>query len=96
MLVIFRIFGYGRELFCTFEFIQTLYAQNDKEKVVNFYNLVFPGEAKMGLGFISFRAPSLHKNRTIIITPNSMFFARPNGAPTSRLTVGEKYIQAVQ
>ncbi len=60
LLIIFRIFGYGRELCCTLEFIQTLYVQNDKEKVVNFYNLVFPGEAKMGLGFISFRAPSIH------------------------------------
>ncbi len=40
------------------ELIQTLYAQNDKEKGVNFYNAGFPGEAKMCLGFMSFRAPS--------------------------------------
>ncbi len=37
--------------------IQTLHAQNDKENCVDFYNLVFPGEAKMCLGFMSFCAP---------------------------------------
>ncbi len=31
-------------------------AQNENR--VDFYNLVFPGEAKMCLGFMSFRAPS--------------------------------------
>ncbi len=40
----------------TLELIQTLYAQNDKQNCVNFYNSVFPGEAKMCLGFMSFRA----------------------------------------
>ncbi len=34
-----------------------MYAQNDKANV-DFYNSVFPGEAKMCLGFMSFRAPS--------------------------------------
>ncbi len=42
----------------TFKLIQPLYAQNDKENVVDFYNSVFRGEAKMCLGFMSFRAPS--------------------------------------
>ncbi len=42
----------------TLELIQTLYAQHDKENAVNFYNLVFPGEAKMCFGFMSFRALS--------------------------------------
>ncbi len=40
------------------ELIQTLYAQNDRENCVDFYNSVFPGEAKMCLGFMSFRASS--------------------------------------
>ncbi len=34
------------------------YAQNNKENGVDFYNLVFPGEAKMCFGFMGFRAPS--------------------------------------
>ncbi len=38
--------------------MQTLYAQNDKENSVDFCNSVFPGEVKMCLGFMSFRAPS--------------------------------------
>ncbi len=38
--------------------METLFAQNDQENGVDFYNLVFPGEAKMCLGFMSFRAPS--------------------------------------
>ncbi len=42
----------------TLELIQTLYGQNDKEKRVDFYNSVFPGEVKMCLGFMSFRALS--------------------------------------
>ncbi len=42
----------------TLELIQTLYGQNDKENCVDFYNSVFPGEAKMCLGLMSFRAPS--------------------------------------
>ncbi len=37
---------------------QSLHAQNDKENCVDFYNSVFPGEAKMRLGLMSFRAPS--------------------------------------
>ncbi len=48
----------GRELCFTLELIQTLHAQNDKENGVCFYKSVFPGEAKMCLGFMSFRAPS--------------------------------------
>ncbi len=39
------------------ELIQTLYGQNDKENGVDFYYSDFPGEAKMCLGFMSFRAP---------------------------------------
>ncbi len=35
-----------------------MYAKNDKENGVDFYNAVFPGEVKMCLGFMSFRAPS--------------------------------------
>ncbi len=35
-----------------------MYVQNDKENGVDFYNSVFPGEAKMCLGLMSFRAPS--------------------------------------
>ncbi len=42
----------------TLEVIQTLYAQNDKENGMDFYNVVSPGEVKMCLGFMSFRAPS--------------------------------------
>ncbi len=41
----------------TLELIQTLHAQNDWKNCVDFYNLVFPGEAKMCLGFMSFHAP---------------------------------------
>ncbi len=40
------------------EFIQTSHAQNDREGCVDFYNSVFPGEAKMCLSFMSFRAPT--------------------------------------
>ncbi len=32
--------------------------KNDKENGVDFYNSVFPGEAKICLGFMSFRARS--------------------------------------
>ncbi len=46
------------ELRYTLELIQTLYAQNVIENGVNFHNSVFPGEAKMCFGFMSFRAPS--------------------------------------
>ncbi len=46
------------ELCFTLELMQTLHAQNDKENGVDFYNSVFPGEAKMCLGFMSFYAPS--------------------------------------
>ncbi len=42
----------------TLELIQTSYAQNDKENIVDFYSSVFPGEVKMYLGFMSFRALS--------------------------------------
>ncbi len=35
-----------------------LNAQNDKHNYVDFYNSVFPGEAKMCIGFMNFRAPS--------------------------------------
>ncbi len=35
-----------------------MYGQNDKENGVDFYNSVFPGEVKMCLGFMSFRAVS--------------------------------------
>ncbi len=38
--------------------MQTLYAQNDKDNCVDFYFSVFPGEAEMCLGFMSFRARS--------------------------------------
>ncbi len=41
----------------TLELIQTVYALNGKENCVDFHNLVFPGEAKMCLDFMSFRAP---------------------------------------
>ncbi len=37
------------------ELMQTLHDQN----CVDFYNSIFPGEAKMCLGFMSFRAPSV-------------------------------------
>ncbi len=46
------------ELCFTLESIQTLHAQNDRENCVDFYNSVFPGEVKMCLGFMSFRALS--------------------------------------
>ncbi len=42
----------------TLKLIQSLYAQYDKENAVIFYSFVFPGEAKMCFGFMSFRAPS--------------------------------------
>ncbi len=48
---------YDRELCYTKELIQTVYAQNDKENGVDFYNSDCPGEAKMSIGFMSFRAP---------------------------------------
>ncbi len=44
--------------FNTLEIIQALFAQNDKENGVDFYNSVFRGEAKMCFGFMSLRAPS--------------------------------------
>ncbi len=40
------------------ETLQTLYGENDKENGVDFYNSVFPGEAKMCFVFMSFRATS--------------------------------------
>ncbi len=46
------------ELCYTIELIQTLYGQHDKQNCVDFYNSVFPGETKMCLDFMSFRAPS--------------------------------------
>ncbi len=53
------------------ELIETLFAQNDQENCVDFYNLVFPGEAKMCLGFMSFRAPSVAlKPKNCHNTPN--------------------------
>ncbi len=45
------------------ESTQTLHAQNDKENCVDFYNSIFPGEAKMCLGFMSFRAPPVALKR---------------------------------
>ncbi len=48
---------YGRALCYTLELIQPLHAQNDEENCVDLYNSDFPGEAKMCLGFMSFRAP---------------------------------------
>ncbi len=41
-----------------FRFNTNLARSNDKENGVDFYNSVFPGEAKMCFGFMSFRAPS--------------------------------------
>ncbi len=41
----------------TLELLQILHAQKDNVNCVGFYNLAFPGEAKMCLGFMSFRAP---------------------------------------
>ncbi len=35
-----------------------MYAQNDKENGVDFYNSVFREEAKMCFGFMSFRTPN--------------------------------------
>ncbi len=49
--------GYGRELCYTLELMQILYAHNDKENGVDFDNSLFPGEAKMCLGLVNFRAP---------------------------------------
>ncbi len=48
---------YARELSYTLELIQTLHAQNDKGNCMDVNNSDFPGEAKMFLGFMSFRAP---------------------------------------
>ncbi len=45
-------------LYYTLELIQTLYGQKDKENGVDFYNSVIPGEVKMCLGLMSFRALS--------------------------------------
>ncbi len=42
----------------TLELIQNLHGQSDTENGVDFYNSVFPGEVKMCLGFMSFRALS--------------------------------------
>ncbi len=57
----------------TLELIQTLYSQNDKENGVDFYNSVFPGEVKMFLGFMSFRAPSAAlKQKNYHNTPNML------------------------
>ncbi len=52
------LWRYGRKLCYTLELIQTLYAENDKENGKEFYNSVFPGEVKMCLVNMSFRAPS--------------------------------------
>ncbi len=45
------LWRYGRELCYTLELIQILYAENDKENGVDFYNTVFPEEVKI-LGVI--------------------------------------------
>ncbi len=54
---------YGREVCYTLELIQTLHAQNDQENCVDFYNSVFSGEAKMCLGFMSFRVHPVALNQ---------------------------------
>ncbi len=41
----------------TLELVQDLHALIDKENCKDFYNSVYPGEAKMCLDFMSFRAP---------------------------------------
>ncbi len=41
----------------TLELIQALHALNDKENCKDLNNLVYPGEAKMCIDFMSFRAP---------------------------------------
>ncbi len=48
---------YGRKPCLTLELIQNLHAQNDTENCVDLYYSFFPGEVKMRLGFMSFRAP---------------------------------------
>ncbi len=40
----------------TLELIQALHTQNDKENCKDFHNKVYPGEAKMCLDCMSFRA----------------------------------------
>ncbi len=57
----------------TLELIQTMYAQNYKENGVDFYNYVFSGEAKVCLGFMSFRAPSaVLKQKNYHNSPNML------------------------
>ncbi len=51
------LWRYGRELRYILELIQSLHTQNGKGNCVDFYNSVFPGEAKMGLDFMGFRVP---------------------------------------
>ncbi len=50
------------------------HAQNYKENCVEFYSSVFPGEAKMGLGFMSFLAPSADRKASITPPPNYNLF----------------------
>ncbi len=52
------LWRYGRELCFTLELIQAWHAVNDKENCKDFYHSVYPGEAKMCLDFMSFRAPT--------------------------------------
>ncbi len=64
---------YSWELCFTLALIETLFAQNDQETCVDFYNLVFPGEAKMCLGFMSFRGPSTElKQKNYHNSPNML------------------------
>ncbi len=57
------LWRYGRELCYTYELILTLYSQNEKENCVDFHNSVFPEEAKMCFGFMSFRARAAAVNK---------------------------------
>ncbi len=56
------LWRYGREICYTLELIQTVYATKDKEDGVDFYNSVFPGEAKV-LWFHEF-SRTFHSNKT--------------------------------
>ncbi len=55
------------------------HAQNDKENCVDFYNSFFPGEAKMCLDFMNFRAPPAalkqkNKHNSINMQPIITYF----------------------
>ncbi len=59
------------ELRLPLELLQTLHARKDKENCMHFYDLVFPGEAKICLGSMHFHTPhAALKQKNTYYSPN--------------------------